>query len=735
MFKTCLAYNPPTKEFPDGLIISSGQDSLIEARQPDKTAESNADGFMVGHSNQVCSLDVNPEAGWIVSGSWDKSARIWQIGRWETEVELHGHTATVWAVVAYNRDTVVTGCADRAIRVFDIRGKLHISFDGKDIVRALAKLPEGHQSTGQIASATNDGVIRFWNLKGALIAELYGHESFIYSLAVLPSGELVSSGEDRTVRIWQGTNCVQVITLPAISVWAVSAGSNGDIIAGSSDKVARIFTRDPKRMANASELAEFDMAVKSSAVPREQVGPVVSDLPGPEFLERKSGTKEGQSQMIKELDGTTTLYQWSMSQQIWIKIGEVVDSTGSSSTKQSFGGKEYDYIFDIDIEDGKPALKLPYNVTQNPYEAATKFLQDNDLPLTYLEETANFIIKNTQGASLGPSSQPSGADPWGTEARYRPGEVPSSSYQPPVPVAPKPSLPHKDYLSITLGKPAAAFRQVVKINSESASPLTASDLENLEIVSKQLETYSFSSKPSLASTPALTASIVAALKFGTEVQPIGSRLAGLDFLRFLAAAVTAFPYEADVVETVVHSGVFDPSFMKSNNKLAMISIRLFSNLLYGSVSGREMVHAHSDILIQHLQSTSPIASTDVSVAIALTTFYLNLAVFITSDKLSDPERSADRGLTMVEELVKILSSFPAADHKPTAPPLAQTTEPAYRGLMALGTVIIGLRREEVTMAAKEIFNVPQMLDSMKGKGFLAEPRFATVVREIRAALT
>ena len=57
--------------------------------------------------------------------------------------------------------------------------------------------------------------------------------------------------------------------------------------------------------------------------------------------------------------------------------------------------------FDINIEDDKPNLKLPYNVTQNPYDAATKFLQDNELPMSYLEETANFIIKNTQGATIG----------------------------------------------------------------------------------------------------------------------------------------------------------------------------------------------------------------------------------------------------------------------------------------------------------------------------------------------
>jgi phospholipase A-2-activating protein len=44
----------------------------------------------------------------------------------------------------------------------------------------------------------------------------------------------------------------------------------------------------------------------------------------------------------------------------WQKIGEVVDAVGSGR-KQLHEGKEYDYVFDVDIQDGVPPLKLPYN--------------------------------------------------------------------------------------------------------------------------------------------------------------------------------------------------------------------------------------------------------------------------------------------------------------------------------------------------------------------------------------
>jgi phospholipase A-2-activating protein len=108
-YKTCVAFVRPTKEYPEGLVICGGQDTIIEARQPASTAESNADGLMVGHANQVASLDVNADGGWIVSGSWDGTAKLWRVGQWEPEVEFPGHQGTVWAVVAYSSEIVVTG--------------------------------------------------------------------------------------------------------------------------------------------------------------------------------------------------------------------------------------------------------------------------------------------------------------------------------------------------------------------------------------------------------------------------------------------------------------------------------------------------------------------------------------------------------------------------------------------------------------------------------------------------
>ena len=91
------------------MIVSGGKDTIIEVREPGKPPEENAERLLTGHAHNVCALDVSSEGGWIVSGSWDGTARVWSIGKWDCEAVLEGHEGSVWSVLAFDKDTIITG--------------------------------------------------------------------------------------------------------------------------------------------------------------------------------------------------------------------------------------------------------------------------------------------------------------------------------------------------------------------------------------------------------------------------------------------------------------------------------------------------------------------------------------------------------------------------------------------------------------------------------------------------
>ena len=58
----------------------------------------------------------------------------------------------------------------------------------------------------------------------------------------------------------------------------------------------------------------------------------------------------------------------------WEKIGTVVGGPEDTvaAGNQFHQGQQYDFVFDVDVADGVPPLKLPVNKGDNPYVAADK---------------------------------------------------------------------------------------------------------------------------------------------------------------------------------------------------------------------------------------------------------------------------------------------------------------------------------------------------------------------------
>ncbi|RPA83343.1 PFU-domain-containing protein [Ascobolus immersus RN42] len=650
-----VAWITPSEKYPNGLIASGSQDTLIDVREP-FSGKMDADYLLLGHANNVCSLDYYD--GVLVSGSWDGKARVWE--NWETQTVLEGHQGSVWGVLVLSKTMIVTAAADKTIRIWENGEVMKVIKDHTDVVRGLCRLPHGG-----FASCSNDGTVRTWTADGQPLQELYGHTAYVYSVSALPGGEIVSSGEDRTVRIWKGGECIQTITHPAISVWSVAAcAENGDIVSGASDGVVRVFSRSPDRWADAETLKKYDDILAASAIPSAQVGemPDKEQLPGPEALSIP-GEKDGQVMMILNGD-VVEARQWSSSSKTWINIGQVVDAEGTNK-KQMYQGREYDVVFDVDIKEGEPPLKLPYNKSENPYSAAEAFLLRNGLDAEYKDTVAQFIIKNTKGTAIGPTTEET-PDAWGTHKRYRPegssvGGVPGGV------------LPHKDYLTIASTNPAdlakaraklGEFNSALIAEGQTEISLNADELRALDDLVTVLELCP-REKPELGD-PLVTNSIDVLIKILTA-WPQPKRLPGLDLLRLLAAyspdvAVVHPVHRKTILDLMEASGSFDAQY---RNNL-MLAVRVFVNM-FNTDKGRRFVEDNSPKIYPLIHQAVG-NSDNRPLKMAYVTLILNYAVLFFN------KHDSQKALGLIEVISNILTK-------------EQDSEVAYRGLVALGTAL------------------------------------------------
>eukprot|EP00727_Mastigamoeba_balamuthi_P005663 m51a1_g1716 hypothetical protein (783) ;mRNA; f:46069-49053 len=413
-------------EMADGSLASGGYDALVKVWPaaslvpPRGTGDDDAaPAVLAGHEGPVTSLSCAPD-GTLVSGSWDNTARVWRGG--ECERVLRGHTDQVWAVHALPDSAhFVTAGDDQTVRTWRRSDGAQLSALPRvhtARVRGIASVPSASAAGALLATCSNDGTVALWDgAAGACVAQLRGHTSFVYALcAGAAAGELASCGEDRTARVWREGALAQTLVHPAC-VWACACvGASGDLATACADGCVRLWTRDAARWA-AADVREAYEASLASDIASGAVGVDVSAvLSGAEVL-RAPGSHDGEIRVARDEGGRPCAYHWSAEAGEWRVIGEVVD--GRPHEKAVVAGKEYSEAFDVEL-DGR-WMRLGYNAGENPYVAARRFIEDNDLDADYLEEVAQFVIANTSGAAAPAAADDQFCDPLTGSSRYIPG--------------------------------------------------------------------------------------------------------------------------------------------------------------------------------------------------------------------------------------------------------------------------------------------------------------------------
>ena len=172
---------------------------------------------LTGHQGSVLATAISPDGRWLVTGSADRTARLWDLAAEDpaaSSVVLRRHSGRVGAVaVSPNGRWLVTAGDDSMAILWDLTAgdpsTTAIVLEGhRGPVHAVAFSPDGRWLvTGGGEFGGHDNAARLWNLTNqnpaAEPAILRGHEKPILTVAFSPDGRwLATAGEDATIRLW-----------------------------------------------------------------------------------------------------------------------------------------------------------------------------------------------------------------------------------------------------------------------------------------------------------------------------------------------------------------------------------------------------------------------------------------------------------------------------------------------------------------------------------------------------
>ncbi|ORX49937.1 WD40 repeat-like protein [Hesseltinella vesiculosa] len=152
---------------------------------------------LTGHTDGVMCVQFCDANNIVMTGSYDKSIRIWNLETGELLRTLTGHTRCVRAL-QFDDAKLVTGAMDNTLKIWN--------WHTGDLIRTLEGHTGGvlslHFDCRLLVSGSTDHTIRIWNFQLGECCTLAGHNEWVNCVRLCPEDQLVSASDDSTIRLW-----------------------------------------------------------------------------------------------------------------------------------------------------------------------------------------------------------------------------------------------------------------------------------------------------------------------------------------------------------------------------------------------------------------------------------------------------------------------------------------------------------------------------------------------------
>jgi small GTP-binding protein len=225
-------------------LVEACADSMTSPQVNSLPEQFKIAAFSLGHTESVCSVALSNDGRYVLSGSADKTMRLWEVSSGRCVRVFEGHSANVLSV-AWSGDGAhaLTGSADKTLRLWEMSsGRCVRVFEGHGAsVWSVALSRDGaHALTGSV-----DKTVRLWEVgSGRCVRVFEGHSDRVSSVALSSDGQYVLSGDESTVRLWEVSSgrCVRVFEGHSSGVWSVAwSGDGAHALTGSGDRTVRLW--------------------------------------------------------------------------------------------------------------------------------------------------------------------------------------------------------------------------------------------------------------------------------------------------------------------------------------------------------------------------------------------------------------------------------------------------------------------------------------------------------------
>jgi len=186
-------------EFPNLMLLSGSQDKCLkywDLKLDTKNCVRTIKTTNMGRIMVIILLDSD----YIACGS-ENNIQIIKFEDGTLKQTLSGHTALVRDLFHLEeKKQLISGSDDKSIRLWNLEdGKCLKTFNGHNHSANKILL----FNPGIIVSASDDHTIKFWDIEaGTCNKTLTGHEGWVIHIAIMSDGTLLSCGADKTIRLW-----------------------------------------------------------------------------------------------------------------------------------------------------------------------------------------------------------------------------------------------------------------------------------------------------------------------------------------------------------------------------------------------------------------------------------------------------------------------------------------------------------------------------------------------------